>query len=160
MLQPKIQKQYPNAGINGMLVARYGQYLDDGAANYTAFVGTYLTSTYPIDKDQFTVLHKREFRLCKPAGDPDGAGIIGISGGVGMAAVNHPIRHSHTWRHKLPKLHYDDGPYSSSNYATVVPTNVSPVWAAGYYYADGTTADTAGGLLQVDMRTELWFKDD
>jgi hypothetical protein len=163
VLQPKFQKASRRTDVNNQVSFYNSAYLDNGQGTNTNFAGTWETSQYPVEKDLFTLLHKRIFRLSKASGSSNGAGVVGQYDGYGrgMYAIGQRDCISHTWSHHLPRLNYDDGQYSVANpdVAAVLPQNVSPVWAVGYYYADGTAADTAGGILNVNCWTEMHFKD-
>lgn len=164
-MQPKFQKASRRTDVNNQVSFYNSAYLDNGQGANTYFDGTWLTTQYPIEKDLFTLLHKRIFRLSKATGSPNGSGVVGQYDGYGrgMYSVAGKDNIRHTWTHKLPKLNYDDGQYNSitnPDVAAVLPQNTSPVWGVGYYYADGTAADTAGGILKVSCWTEMHFKDD
>jgi len=163
VLQPKFQKASRRTDVNNQVSFFNSQYLDNGQGTMTSFAGTWATSKMPINKEAFTLLHKKVFRLSKASGSSNGSGVVGQYDGYGrgMYAIGHRDNISHTWSKKLPNLKYDDGTYSiaTPDVAMVLPQNASPVWGVGYYYADGTAADTAGGILLVDSFAELHFKD-
>jgi hypothetical protein len=164
VLQPKFQKASRRTDVNNQVSFYNSQYLDDGQGNNGYMDGTWLKATQPVESDLFTLLHKRIFRLSKASGSSNGAGVIGQydSYGRGMYAIGQRDNIRHSWTHKLPLLHYDDGQYNSitnPDVAAVLPQNTSPVWGVGYYYADGTSPDTTGGILNVSCWTELHFKD-
>ena len=167
VLQPKSTKQYPVVTAGGQNPTLYAQFLDDGQGNNTNFAGTWESSTYPVENDLFTLMHKKVFRLCKPSGFTTGQNVIGQGGTAqgypsiqtGMYALSSPIAFHHTWRHKLPELRYDDGPADEGDVNTVLPTNAAPIWACGYYFADGSTPDASTVSLTVTSRSELFFKD-
>lgn len=165
VVQPKFQKASRRTDVNNQVSFYNAAYLDDGRGTNTSFAGDWLTSQYPVETDLFTLLHKRTFRLSKSSGSPNGAGVVGQydSYGRGMYSLTGRENIRHVWTHALPKLNYDDGQYNSitnPDVAAVLPQNVSPVWGCGYYYANGTAADTAGGILNVSCWTEMPFKDD
>jgi hypothetical protein len=164
VVQPKFQKASRRTDVNNQVSFYNSAYLDNGQGTNTNFAGTWQTSGMPVQKDLFTLLHKKIFRLSKASGRSNGTGVVGQYDGYGsgMYAIGIKDNISHTWSHKLPNLLYTDGQYNSVTNAdvqAVLPSNTSPVWAVGYYYADGTAADTAGGILQVNCWTELFFKD-
>lgn len=120
--------------------------LDDGGGNNVRFQGTYLQSKYPIDKDNWRILHKRTFTLSKGMGKLNDNTIATSQGRY--------LTHSLTLNVKMPKtLKYDE--------TITYPANYAPVWAVGYYYADDTAPDLdlTSGCLHVSARTHLWFKD-
>lgn len=160
VIQPVAQKSYGSASVNSSMNFP-AQFLKTGSASVTyanqqGFTGAPLDSYLPIYNKSFRLLHKKIFRLAKPSGDPNGAGVVdGTGSGVGMYSVGQLCKR-HTWVNKhLPKtLKY------AENAAVTWPANASPYWAVGYYYANGTPADTTGGLLNVSCITEMTFKDD
>lgn len=164
VVQPKFQKASRRTDVNNQVSFYNSAYLDNGQGTNTNFAGTWETSQYPIEKDLFTLLHKKVIRLSKASGSSNGSGVVGQYDGYGrgMYAIGHRDCVTHVWSHHLPRLNYDDGQYNSitnPDVAAVLPQNVSPVWGVGYYYADGTAADTAGGILKVSCWTEMHFKD-
>jgi len=162
VVQPVSQKAYGSSAINGTMGA-YGQFLTLGAqgtssiANQGPFNGVPIDSWRPIYKPLFKLLHKKVFKLSRSSGSANGAGVVGQydGNGTGQYSVT-TIAKRHSWTNKhLPKvLKYNEGT------GITYPTNSAPYWACGYYYADGTPADTSGGLLNVSCLTELSFKDD
>lgn len=164
VVQPKFQKASRRTDVNNQISFYNSEYLDDGAGNKGYMDGTWLKATQPIYSDLFTLLHKRIFRLSKASGSSNGSGVVGQYDGYGrgMYAIGQRDNIRHSWTHKLPTLKFDDGQYNSvtnADVASVLPQNVSPYWGVGYYYADGTTPDVAGGILNVSCWTELHFKD-
>jgi len=162
VVQPVSQKSYGSSAVNGTMGA-YNQFLTLGAqgtasvANQVGFTGVPIDSWRPIYKPLFRLLHKKIFRLAKPSGDVNGAGVVGQydGSGVGMYSLGN-VSKRHSWTNKhIPKiLKYNEGE------GITYPTNSAPYWAAGYYYADGTAADSAGGLLNVSCFSEMTYKDD
>jgi len=164
VVQPKFQKASRRTDVNNQVSFYNSAYLDNGQGTNTNFAGTWETSQYPVEKDLFTLLHKKVIRLSKASGSSNGSGVVGQYDGYGrgMYAIGHRDCITHVWSHHLPRLNYDDGQYNSitnPDVAAVLPQNVSPVWGVGYYYADGTAADTTGGILKVSCWTEMHFKD-
>jgi len=162
VVQPVSQKAYGTSAINGTMGA-YNQFLTLGAqgtpsiANQGGFTGVPIDSWRPIYRPHFRLLMKKIFKLSRPSGDANGAGVVGQydGSGVGMySSGNISKRVSWTNKHIPKVLKYNEG----ANITT--PTNSAPYWAAGYYYADGTAADTTGGLLNVTCFTEMSYKDD
>lgn len=162
VVQPVSQKAYGSSAVNGTMGAG-GQFLTLGAtgtssiANQGAFNGVPLDSWRPIYKPLFRLLHKKVFKLSRSSGSANGSGVVGQYDGSGTGQYstgNISKRHSWTNKHVPKVLKYNEG--SGISY----PTNCAPYWAVGYYYADGTNADTAGGLLNVSCLTEMTYKDD
>lgn len=150
-------KKYATISINGQLTTS-SDYLDQGNGTDTAFTGKVTDYQAPIERDKYRLLHKKRFRLAKSSGDSNGTGVIGQydGHGEGLYATNGPKMITHTWKCPLPKkLKYDE-----TGGVTSIPTNSSPVWGVGYYYADGTSPDTGGGILAVDFWAGLHFLDD
>jgi len=164
VVQPKFQKASRRTDVNNQISFYNAAFLDDGLGTMTSYDGSWLNAKFPINKPQFTLLHKRIFRLSKASGSSNGAGVVGQYDGFGrgMYAIGHKDNISHNWSHKLPNLKYSDGIYDSVTNPDVqclLPSNAMPCWGVGYYYADGTPADTAGGILNVSCWTEMTFKD-
>lgn len=143
LLACKSETQYVNALPAQPFTTTF---LDDGNGNNVRFQGTYLQSKYPIDKDNWRILHKRVFALSK---------------GMGLLNDNTISTSQGKYREKsitlnvpVPKrLKYDEN--------TAFPSAYAPVWCVGYYYADDTPPDLdlTSGCLHVSARTHIWFKD-
>jgi len=168
VLQQKARRQYAVVDAANQNPELYAQFLDDGAGNNTNFDGTWLASTFPVEKDLFTPLHKRVFRLSKPSGLSTGQNVIGQGGTAGgypsiqtgMYSLVNPTTIHHTWYHKLPAtLKYDDGAADAGDVSTLFPNNASPCWAVGYFYANGEAVDTVSTAMSVECRSEMYFKD-
>lgn len=171
LLTSKKNKSYETASASGALPAMFQQYLDKGDGSATYFNGNYESSTYPVNHTLFNSIKKFEIPLIKGSGVSNGAGIWSsgrgdlsgtdfdmsgnvVASDVGMATHERSVRvnKSYTFK-KIPELKYGD---ASNTY----PTNFAPVWAAGYYYNDGTSPDTvSNGILRVSCVSHLWYKD-
>lgn len=154
IITSKSQKNYNNVTVNGTFTG-YANFLDtgDGTTDST-FDGTWDTSLLLPNTDNIRLLKKYVFKLSKPSGISNGAGVVGQYDGYGrgMYSMPHSSRRI-TYRFpRPPVLKYDQSSVST-------PQNYASWWAAGYYYADGTAADTTGGILKVDMSTDLHYKD-
>lgn len=172
ILTSKKDKSYTSNSPGGALASNFQQYLEKGDGSTTFFNGKWEDSKYPIANNNFNLVKKFEIPLLKGSGLPNGSGIvtqvpvdvsgnyriIDISGGVlagqdGMATHERSVRVNKTYVFKkLPKFKYSD---ANSQY----PNNFAPVWAVGYYYNDGTAADTTAGMLRVAMTTQMSYKD-
>lgn len=157
IVQPVQQKAYGSVSVNSSMLYP-GQFLKTGSASTTyanqkAFDGVPLDTYLPIYNKLFRLLHKKVFRLARPSGGANGSGVVPTSTGMYSMGV---LSKRYSWVNKhLPKtLKY------AENAAVTWPSNAAPYWAVGYYYADGTAADTTGGLLNVSCLSELTFKDD
>ena len=150
-LRPKQQKQYPAVTANGQLAANL-TFLDAGNGVVTQYNGNQQSTYFPVDTRNFTVVFKKLIRLYKPFGTQN-TNSPPLAAGASVQAAQMVMRtkFSHTWK-KLKALRYDA--------TQQVPANFGDVWAAGYYYNDGTPPDTAGGLLQVGCYSELRYKDE
>lgn len=153
ILNPKFQKEYPSASVNSVLTSKYAEYLKLGNDTVVPFMGTWVNSTLPVQTNDFSVIKKKIIHLDQSSGDPNGTGVIGeYSGsGLGKYSVSGSFHKTLTVNLKVPTLRY------SKNNDTI-PNNYAPVWACGYYYANGTAPDTGGGLLAVSCRSEMTFK--
>lgn len=143
MLVCKSETQYVNALAMQPFTTTF---LDDGNGNNVRFQGTYLQSKYPIDKDNWRILHKRTFALSKGMGR--------LNDNTASTSQGKYHEKSITLSVKLPKkLQYDEN--------TPYPSHYAPVWCVGYYYADSTPPDLdlTSGCLHVTARTHIWFKD-
>jgi len=153
VLQSKSLKDYKTNGTNGALPDNFQQYLDNGNDTTTYFQGTWVDAQKPINRENFTLLHKKIILLCKGSGLPNGSGVVGVSTGDGMYTHERSVRATSSYTFKnLPQLLYSDVSLSR-------PSNFSPVWAVGYYYGDGTAADTGTGILDVACDAHLYYKD-
>ena len=162
LVQPLFQKAYSNQTSVSGTMGKPAQFLKNGTNTGTydaqqGFGGIYIDSERPIEKDSFKLLHKKIIHLTSASGDANGAGVVGQydGHGLGMYSVGTNAK-SHRWSFKsLPKsLKYDE------TTGVTTPNNFAPYWACGYYYADGTAPDTAGGILNVTHWCEMWYKDD
>ena len=160
VLQERARRQYPVADAGGQNPEHYAAYLDDGAGNNTNFAGDWASSHYPVEKDFFIPLHKKVWRLCKPSGQNTGISVVGVGSNTGQYSMSMPVAIHHSWHYTLPKvLRYDDGPADSGDVPTQLPTNTSPIWGVGYFYANGEAADVATQCIEVSCRAEMGFKD-
>ena len=153
VLNPKFQKEYAATSVNSVLSAKYDEFLKLGNDTNISYGGTWPSSTFPVQTNDFSLLHKRIVHLERPSGDQNGDGVTGdYSGtGTGMYSVAGSLRKTLTLNIKCPNLKY-------SKASDLLPNNYAPVWACGYYYANGTTPDSTGGLLAVSCRTEMTFE--
>lgn len=153
ILKPKFVKAYATSDPSGQLVRNYNAFLQqapDVSEIATYFDGTWRASILNVDPETFTLVKHKKIRLCKPSGLFNGSGIENDADGV--ASMVHPPAREYSYTFKIPKLKYDIS-------TAVTPENYNMVWAVGYRYLDGTAPDTNTGLLAVDCRTEMWFKD-
>ena len=156
VLTSKQQKSYANSGINNNMTAAYNAFLDPGdGVNDSAYNGNWLSSTYPINKDAFTLQKKKLIHLAKSSGVANGYAVVGQydGSGRGQYSPNSKLSHRVTIPIKLPKkLLYDQS-------ANTVPTNAAVWFGIGYYYRNGLPGDNNAGILQVDASTEMYYKD-
>jgi len=151
VLHSKSVKDYLTNNAGGALSANFNQYLDNGNDTTTYFAGTWVDSQKPINKENFTLLHKKVIPLIKGSGVPNGSGVVPSA--RGMYTHERSVRATCSYTIKnLPTLLYSD-------VSLARPSNYAPVWAVGYYYGDGTAADTGTGILDVAMDAHLYFKD-
>ena len=157
VLTSKTQKNYANSGINSNMLTAYNAFLDPGdGVNDSAYNGNWLTSTYQINRDAFTLQKKKLIHLNKSSGVANGYGVTGQydGSGRGMYAPNSKLAHRVSVPIKLPKkLLYDQN-------ANTVPTNAAVWFGIGYYYRNGLPGDNNAGILQVDASTEMSYKDE
>jgi hypothetical protein len=124
------------------------QLLDIGNGTNGPFNGTSMSQTLPVNKQDFTVLHHKSFRMTK------GMGLCNTS--IQTSACITPSSSFRRLRLniKLPqKLTYADD-------STVYPVNSAPFVVIGYTSADqgGDTAPTAVDTY-VEGRVMMWYKD-
>jgi len=151
VLQSKSVKDYLTNNAGGALSANFNQYLDNGNDTTTYFAGTWVDAQKPINRENFTLIHKKVIPLLKGSGVPNGSGVVPSA--RGMYTHERSVRGSCSYTIKnLPKFLYSD-------VSLARPSNYAPVWAVGYYYGDGTAADTTTGILDVAMDAHLYFKD-
>ena len=151
VLNPKFQKEYAAATVNNVLSAKYGEFLKLGNDTVVPYGGSWVSSLYPVQTNDFTLLHKRILHLERPSGDQNGSGVIGVPGEDGMYSMAGTLRKTLTLNIKCPNLKY-------SKASDIIPNNFAPIWGCGYYYANGTSADSLGGLLAVSCRSEMTFE--
>ena len=151
-LQPKFQKQYPAITANSQLLVGYDSYLRTGGTPHGQFFNGYWESSiHPVDTNQHKVLFVKKFRLNKPSGSPNGAGVVPSSAGMYSHAPH--LRNEFSFKFPVPKTLSYAGPTST------FPEQCAPIWAAGYYYNNNTSADTTTGLLQVEYTASIWYDD-
>jgi len=151
VLQSKSNKDYGTNNVAGALAANFNQYLDNGNDTTTYFAGTWVDSQKPINRENFTLIHKKIIPLIKGSGVANGSGVV--PSGNGMYTHERSVRATCSYTIKnIPQLLYSD-------VSLARPSNYSPVWAVGYYYGDGTAADTSTGILDVAMDAHLYYKD-
>lgn len=171
MLTVKASPTYQSNSIQQPYPSTAYTFLDTGNGNKINYNGTWLATQYPVDTEGFTLHYKKIFRLHKPSGNPNGAGVVppvmdlsgnplsihplgSGAGGTGLYASGGAIRHQFKVRVPLPKtLQFDTE-------SAQTPSNAGPVWGIGYYYSDGTAADTGtNGLLKMSAITKMFYKD-
>jgi len=151
VLQSKSDKDYKTNNAAGALAANFNQYLDNGNDTTTYFAGTWVDSQKPINRENFTLIKKKIIPLIKGSGVPNGSGVVPSARGMYTHEKSVRATYSYTIKN-IPQLLYSD-------VSLARPSNYSPVWAVGYYYGDGTAADTATGILDVAMDAHLYYKD-
>jgi len=127
-----------------------GQLLNDGQGANVAYDGTSYTAMLPINKSEFTVLHKRRIKLQSALGDPNTA----LSGGGGASTSVFPYSASFSVKIPLPsKLVFED---NIKDY----PTNSFPMMMVGFCGTDtyGNTAPVSA-RIQVQAQSHLYYKD-
>jgi len=123
--------------------------LSTGQGTTTNPTGFALVAQYPPEKEQITLLNKKQFHLIKGFGEQNGGG----AGALGVGGASNTIR-SFDIKIKCPaKFKYDDtnGPR--------FPTNFAPVVCFGYYHTDGTIPDVLNRALNVNMCSQLVYED-
>lgn len=171
MLTPRQTPVYTSTSIQQPYPATAYTFLDNGAGSKINYNGTWLATQFPVDKEGFILHHKKIIRLHKPSGSSNGAGVVSSvvdtsgnslsihplgsgAGGTGMYSSGGQVRQQLRFNVPVPKsMMYDSE-------STSIPSNCGPVWGIGYYYADGTAADTGlNGLLKLSAITKLFYKD-
>jgi len=123
--------------------------LDDGQSGTTSPTGQALVALYPVEKEQITLLSKKQFHLQKGFGfqNSGGSSDNGVGGGSSTLR-NFDIKI------KCPAhLMYSD--QTTPSHAT----NFAPVVCFGYYHTDGTSPDILNQAIVVNMRSELYYDD-
>jgi len=133
------------------------QLLDKGDGTNTSFDGSLYASQLPVNKDSFSVLAHKQFRLQKVSG-LNNSYIQAGSNKAEITSENFASYKTITKDFNLPKLKYQ-------NDTDVYPQNSFPFVVVGWTYAD-TTNSTTGNLpsisnvnLMVQGQSQLWFKD-
>ena len=123
--------------------------MDDGAGSHTTFDGTAQTSLYTINRQSFRVIRVLKKRIIYNVPQ------VYSSQTQSVAADRTLNHHSVTLDIPLPKK------FVYSTEASSWPNNYSPFFCLGF--VDNTWhGDTAPGItesVQVEGRSELWFKD-
>jgi len=146
---PKGQNAYNAITTNSVWDRGYDNYLDNGNGTETSFGGTWTDAQKKIANENFTVKAQRIIRLYKPAGYQNtNSGLTSTT----SAQQTYNASTTIVWKGG-PNLKY-------TNSAAKTPNNFAHCFGVGYYYADGTSPDSGGGLLKVSARNEMWYKDD
>jgi len=156
ILTAKGVKSWIAAGqnVNAIPITRL---LDDGQGNQAQFTGSAFNAWYPVNKNEFTVLHHKVLKLSKGYGDYQAM----ASGTLADSAYPFP-NHQHTadYNCRIPipaKFTYAD------NESGVVenPTNYCPFLVIGYTFDDnfGETITNAFEVVKVMGQTHLYFQD-
>jgi len=147
--KPKQIGAYSGPSVNSVWPTNFKDYLDNGDGTETFFGGNWTDAVKKIATDNFTLKAKRLIHLYKPSGVQNtNSGLTSVTSAPAIYNASTTI----TFK-KMKNLKYENG-------SATIPTNFAHCWAAGYYYNDGTSADTGGGLLQVSARLEMSYKDD
>lgn len=133
------------------------QLLDKGDGTNTSFDGSLYNSQLPVNKDSFSVLAHKQFRLTKSSGINNS--YIQAGSNLAEQVCPNPTQYKTiTKDFDLPKLKYQ-------NDTDVYPQNSFPFVVVGWTYAD-TYNSTTGNLpsssnvnLLVQGQSQLWFKD-
>lgn len=153
LITSKRQKAYANENANGQMSTEGDSFLRAGDDAVTYFDGSWLGSTLPIELDSFTLLKKKVIHMYRASGKSNEAGVVGTLTGEGMYCNAGRNQVNFTVPFKVPTLKYSPG-------FPKLPNNFAPFYGIGYYYADGTPADTLdNGLIYVSTSCELWYKD-
>lgn len=161
MYQIKADRNYGSTAINPTMSNPY-TILDNGNGQNVPFNGIWQDANKRFNTEDYVLIHKKKFRLNKASGLPNGSGVIGQydARGTGMYSDVRMVNKNLVLSVKPPKtLSYDDPIGFVDPTLSSVPDSFAPVFVIGYYYNDGTDPDTAGGILKVACRTEMWFKD-
>lgn len=128
---------------NGFILQGAAELLDNGDGTNTPFIGDFLSTTKPINKDQWSVIKHYRVHLYKGAGTSNN-----------NQTANNEKRHvSLTTRLPVHQLIYDAQ-------TDTLPTNYCPVMCIGYRYLDGTPPDTGlNGVIEVQSASQMYFKD-
>lgn len=156
VVQPVSAKQYSSQAINNQDIVE-DNFLDTGDNSSAYFAGRAISYQLPADTDRVRILHKKRFHLFKASGLTNDVGVVGQYDGNGLGSymATGKLSQTHTWTCPLPKkLKYDE-----KSTLPNVPVNAAPCWAVGYYYSDGSPADTLGGDLAVDFWAGMTYKD-
>ena len=146
---PKAQAGYAAETTNNVWDRGYNVFLDNGNNTETFFGGNWTDSIKKIASDNFTIKAQRLIHLYKPAGTQNTtSGLTSVTSSPAVQTASTTI----VWKGGK-NLKY-------TNQGNKIPNNFAHCFSVGYYYADGTSADTGGGLLKVSARNEMWYKDD
>jgi len=123
--------------------------LTTGQGGTTNPTGTALVSMYKEEKEQITLLNKKQFHLMKGYGSQNG----GSTGDTGVGGSANTLR-MFDIKIKCPaKFKFDE------NNGPRYPTNFAPVVCFGYYHTDGTVPDSLNRALNVNMSCQLTYED-
>lgn len=134
-----------------------GAFLDNGDATSIDWTATtpvqdMLLSTYPVNKEVFTVLKVKSFRLARNQDSPTGA--VGLGAAPNLPANQHH-NFSYTHKHKGTVVYPDN---NVSGFQT--PENLNLFCFAVYYDTNGfATAPPTPSPVLVSTRSHMWYKD-
>lgn len=127
---------YPNEALPATL-------LDASADNTTPFDGKINTSSLPVYRQNWSVIHKRTFRLKKDLGAQNG----GTSGGTNSMTFKQFSLNIPTPKSLL---------YSGDS---IHPSNFAPLIMVGYSHVDGSVPDVTNTDVTMAWNSSLYFKD-
>jgi len=130
------------------------QMLSTGAGTNTSFDGTTRQAMFPVNKDEFTVLHHKTFRLCKGYGNINDAATVTSAGDTDAVITPSKSYHRLTMNIRTPaKLLYD-------NNSSLHPTNFAPFFVIGYTNNEADDNAPNAVDLQVIGFSQLYYKDE
>jgi len=126
-------------------------FLDQAQGGLVGFTGYLQQLMTPVNKEQFTLVHRKVIHLQKGVGLVNNDTTTGYAGNGNKTAQFVSLNMTN-----LPKLVYDD---EATGVTPSQPNNYSLIWALGYAHTDGTPPDSIRQDIQVTFTKQLYFKD-
>ena len=114
----------------------------------------------PVNNLAWKIHHVKTFHLMKNPGRQTGGG---LATGASAPNITGGCRRefSWSWKHDGVLKYNETSSGSGTAGATDFPTNFAPVYGIVAYYADGQpmTPEELTGVVNVNIRTHMWYKD-
>lgn len=134
----------------------------DSTIDWSPATGAYVPeqlNNCPVNHLAWKIHHVKTFHLMKNPGRQTG-GSLALGASTPNITGGNRRTFSWNWKHD-GVLKYNENPGAGIAGQTDFPTNFAPVYGIVAYYADGQqmTGEVLTGLLNVNVRTHMWYKD-